>query len=211
MSMMGSVVGPSGLSFEDVIGMLKDEPAYQAKLRELQKRTEEARAVMAQAVEIGRKTEENKKLVQSMLDQTTQQVLEANSIKAVAEKLKADAIAHETQLQMQQEAWTKQVAAEKEQSDQQLHDTFVTIENEIKAKEQKLLADTKEFEARQADEQAKIEAFMTFKKSTEAKLAQREAALKQGDNELAVKMAEASAMKQELKSKLTKLKEVAAS
>jgi len=211
MSMMGSVVGPSGLSFEDVIGMLKDEPAYQAKLRELQKRTEEARAVMAQAVEIGRKTEENKKLVQNMLDQTTQQVLEANSIKAVAEKLKADAIAHEAQLAADHTHWQKSADAELDNGRQALHNAFAVREKEVSAKEQKLLADLKDFEGRKADEIAVETAFAAAKQETEARLAKREAALREGEAKLIANLQEVEDTKIAIKEKLAKIKAAAAS
>jgi hypothetical protein len=211
--MMGSAPAGGGgeLSFVDVIGMLKDEPAYQTKLREIGNRLNETKALQQQTAEINAKMEETKKFTADMAAKAEAQLVEARQLKDEADKQVAAAVARGREL----DVW--------EAEQQKLHDqhskdlethyqaAFATREKEVAAKEQKLLADTKEFEARQADEQAKIDAFMTLKKGTEDKLAQREAALKQGSNELAVKMAEASALKQELKSKLAKFKEVAAS
>jgi hypothetical protein len=211
MSMMGSVpVGGGGLSFEDVIGLLKDEQAYQAKLRELQKRTEEARANLTQAVEISRKTEESKKLVQGMLDQTTQQVIEANKTKAEADKISAAAAQHEKDLAMQHENWSKVTAEQAVRDTQQLHDAFAIREKEVSAKEQKLLADLKVFEDRKADEIAVETAFAAAKQETEAKLAQREAAVREGEAKLIANLEEVQATRITLKEKLDKIKSITA-
>jgi hypothetical protein len=209
MSMMGSVpVGGGGLSFEDVIGLLKDEQAYQAKLRELQKRTEEAKANLTQAVEISRKTEESKKLVQGMLDQTTQQVIEANKTKAEADKISAAAAQHEKDLAMQHENWSKVTAEQAVRDTQQLHDAFAIREKEVSAKEQKLLADLKVFEDRKADEIAVETAFAAAKQETEAKLAQREAAVREGEAKLIANLEEVQATRITLKEKLDKIKSI---
>jgi hypothetical protein len=211
MSMMGSApVGGSGLSFEDVIGLLKDEQAYQAKLRELQKRTEEARANLTQAVEISRKTEESKKLVQGMLDQTTQQVIEANKTKAEADKQVAAAAAHEKGVAADHEHWQKSADAELENGRQALRDAFTAREKEVSAKEQKLLADLKVFEDRKADEIAVETAFAAAKQETEAKLAQREAAVREGEAKLIANLEEVQATRITLKEKLDKIKSITA-
>jgi Skp family chaperone for outer membrane proteins len=211
MTMMGSApVGGGGLSFEDVIGLLKNEPAYQTKLRELQKRTEEARANLEQAVEVSRKTEENKKLVQGMLDQTTQQVLEANKLKEAADKQAAATAAHEKDLAAEHEAFTKQAEAELEGHRQHLRDAFTTREKEVAAKEQELLAKIKAFEATQADHDAKMHEFDDLKRAKEAEFARVQGDLRERNKELAEATAEVAGMKRDITAKLDAIRAISA-
>lgn len=213
MSMMGSAPTGGGgeLSFVDVIGMLKDEPAYQTKLREIGNRLNETRALKEQTAAINAKMEETKKFTAEMAAKAEAQLVEARQLKDEAEKKVAAAQARVAEL----DAW--------EVEQQRLHDqhskdlethyqaAFATREKEVSAKEQKLLVEIKEFEARQADGQAKIEAFMTMKSGTEAKLAQREADGRESQAKLVANLQEVEALKKELKAKLAKFKEVAAS
>jgi hypothetical protein len=209
MSMMGSVpVGGGGLSFEDVIGLLKDEQAYQAKLRELQKRTEEAKANLTQAVEISRKTEESKKLVQGMLDQTTQQVIEANKTKAEADKLVAAAAAHEKGVAADHEHWQKSADAELENGRQALRDAFTAREKEVSAKEQKLLADIQKFEAQKDALAAERVEHDKNVKYIAAQHLQNAKAMRDEDDALQIAKVEVDKLKQELKDKLDKIKSI---
>jgi hypothetical protein len=210
MSMMGSSPGVPGISFEEVINLLKDEPAYQAKLREMQKRTEEARSTMAQAVAINGKTEEAKGVSTALAKQAEQQVIEARVLKEAAEKQAAAALAHEAALQTQHQAWQEEANAMLHKGQQQLRDAFIAREKEVATKEQQLLADIKQFEAEKAEERARIEAFDAFKRGKEAELAGKDAKLKDELAEADLLKAQNLESRRELQDKLNKIKSITA-
>lgn len=211
MSMMGSApVGGGGLSFEDVIGLLKDEQAYQAKLRELQKRTEEARAALQQSVDSGRKAEEAKALTRKMLDQTTEQVVEARQLRDEADQKVATAAAHEKALADQHQTFQQHAEAELEGHREHLRNAFIAREKEVAAKEQALLAKIKDFEAQKDDLFAQSADFTAFKKSKEAEFARTETERKAELDLIAKAKADNEKMRQDLKAKLDAIKAISA-
>jgi prophage DNA circulation protein len=72
------------------------------------------------------------------------------------------------------------------------------------------LADLKVFEDRKADEIAVETAFAAAKQETEAKLAQREAAVREGEAKLIANLEEVQATRITLKEKLDKIKSITA-
>lgn len=210
MPMMGSVAGGGELSFAEAIGLLKDEPAYQTRMQHLAKHVEDAKVTLAQAAENNRKAEETRKLTAGMADNAEKAMLEARRLNEEADRKVAAAAAQVLALAAQNVAWQKQVAEQKVQADQQLRDAFAAREKEVVAKEQKLLADLKEFKAWKADEDVKIEAFMMLKKAKETELGRREASVREGEAKLIANLEEVQAMRNDLKAKLDKIKAISA-
>ena len=210
MSMMGSAPTGGGgeLSFVDVIGMLKDEPAYQTKLREIGNRLNETRALKEQTAAINAKMEETKKFTAEMAAKAEAQLVEARQLKDEADKKVAAAGLHESELISTQEKFKKEFEAKQLQMEQHYRGAFATREKEVQAKEQKLLADLKVFEGRKADEIAVETAFAAAKQETEIKLARREATLREGEARLIANLQEVEATRLALKVKLDKIKAI---
>ncbi len=206
--MVSAPIGGSDVNFEDMIGLLKDEPGYQAKLRDMQKRTEQAIASEKQAVETLRKVEEVKKLTTKMAAQVEQQLMEANQVKEAADQQVATAAKHEKELATQHEAWQQQADAELSRGQAVLRDAFTTREKEVAAKEQKLLASIQDYEDKLTEYVTRLEEFTAFQKHTEGELSKREASVREGEARLIANLEEVQATKAALKEKLKKIREI---
>jgi hypothetical protein len=143
-----------------------------------------------------------------MLDQTTQQVIEANKTKTEADKLVATAAAHEKGVAADHEHWQKSADAELENGRQALRDAFTAREKEVLTKEQKLLADLKEFKAMQADEDTKAEAFKDWKKSKEAELGKMQLQLSESIAQSEKNRAQYEVLQRQVQEKLDKIRSI---
>ncbi len=145
-----------------------------------------------------------------MADNAEKAMLEARRLNEEADRKVAAAAKHEKDLTAQHEAFQKQAQIELDKGRSDLRDAFAAREKEVSAKEQKLLADLKEFKATKADEDAKIEAFMMLKKAKETELGRREASVREGEAKLIANLEEVQAMRNDLKAKLDKIKAISA-
>lgn len=210
MPMMGSPGGSSEISLTEAIGLLKDEPAYQTRMQHLVKHLEDSKVTLAQAAENNRKAEETKKLAAGMITQAEGQLVEARRLKEEADKKVAAAAAHEKDLNARQEAWQKEAAGQKEHMARQLNEAFASREKEVAAKEQKLLAKTKEFEAIQADRDARANEFDAYRKAKEAELARVHAEIRENEGHIKRSAEQNETTRLELKAKLDAIKAISA-
>lgn len=212
MAMMGSAPtgGGSEMSFVDVIGMLKDEPSYQTKLREIGNRLNETKAAEKHIVEATAKNEEIKKFTADMAAKAEKQLIEARQLKDEADRQVATAVQHERDLTAQHAAFQQQAEAELEGHRQHLRDAFTTREKEVAAKEKALLDKMKFLEGQKEDHAARVTEFATLQKAKEAELAKKNAVLQEELDKVAQAKADSTEIRRQLQEKLKKIKEISA-
>jgi DNA repair exonuclease SbcCD ATPase subunit len=209
---MGSSPGSGAveLSFVDVLTLMKDEPAYQTKLRELARRVDEAAALNKATNEIREKVAEAQKFAAEMAAKAEQQLGEAKQLKEEADKKAADAEAHAVEIEARQKAWQKNADAELDSGKRNLRDAFVTREKEILSKEQQLSTGLKDLKALKDELDGKVAAHADFVAAKSSEFARRAADLAGEADRIQRAQAENDKLRQQLKEKLNQLKTISA-
>lgn len=209
MPMMGGGGGSDDMyTMVDAAG---DNERYQSKVNELLQHKQHAERTLQQAAENNRRAEENKKLAQGMLAEAQQQVLVAQRMKEEADKTAKAAVEHERAVNARAAELQSEYEARHKNLHGDLHKAFAGREADVTARENKLLADLQEYEAKKAALDKEKSDHDALKRREAAAMTQAGQDLRNKNEKLDSQLREAANMKAKLQEKLDKLKEIAVS
>lgn len=209
MPMMGG--GGSSDDMYTMVDAAGDNERYQSKVNELLQHKQHAERTLHQAAENNRRAEENKKLAQGMLAEAQQQVLVAQRMKEEADKTAKAAVEHERAVNAKAAELQSEYEARHKNLHGDLHKAFAGREADVTARENKLLADLQEYEAKKAALDKEKSDHDALKRREAAAMTQAGQDLRNKNEKLDSQLREAANMKAKLQEKLDKLKEIAVS